>query len=85
MSAQTYTSKSQKFNQMVAGNETLGTVKNNRWFKVWFDMEAQEWQLQAGREMMPADYTETHTDIAELEKSMREVATFRSWNFSDWA
>lgn len=78
-------STSKKFNQMVESFETLGCEIGNRWFKVWWDFEGQEWVLQAGHNGTPANYTETHTDLAELEKSMRETASFRQWHFVNWA
>lgn len=85
MNATTHTSTSKKFNQMVEGQHVLQTTVNNRRFQVWFDWESNAWTLRAGRVGGMIDYTETHTDLAQLEKSMREVASFRSWNFSDWA
>lgn len=81
----TYTSTSKKFNEMVKTHEALYAEKGgNRYCQVWWDYENQEWVLQCGYVMMPVDYTEKHTDLAELEKSMRDFVNFRRWTWQTW-
>ena len=73
-------SKKVQNNVMNGNGEGLSAKLNGRWVNVWFDMEEQNYKLEAGFEMMPHDYTETHEHIDNLVTSMREFANLRHWS-----
>lgn len=78
-------SKSVKITNYVlngAGEGLQHTTRTGRWIKVYrvdpFDLGAG-FVLEAGNEMLPADYREEHTELDNLVSSMREIADLRSW------
>lgn len=73
---------------MHEGDEGLSLrLTNGRWINVYTQYNfnpdtgefGQVWYLNAGDDMMPADYFETHETIESLVASMRELRDLRSW------
>lgn len=73
------------------GSEGLSLRIPNRWVNVYVALEpnaegnfVETYHLNAGSEMLPADYFETHDTLESLVASMREVRDLRSWQPSSF-
>lgn len=71
--------------QVTFYNNGVQAQKGSRWFKVYAaEPDSNRIVLEAGYDMMPADYREEHDSVEEALRSLQEVVDIANWQEAEF-